>query len=99
MPGSITMICAYLPFLGYNYTRFWSMIDFLGYPNFTVKYVCYHTVKEIGLGIKCIDSTITKKLKDFKALSQQQIDPILISVKKVLTSVPLTTHFSGPAQE
>ena len=72
------------------------MIHFLGYPNFTVKYIINQTVKGLGLGIKYIDNTITKKLASFQALlSQQQIDPILIAVKKVLNSIPPTTNFQG----
>ena len=38
-------------------------------------------------------------MEGFQALfSQQQIDPILIVMKKVLNSIPLTTNFSGPTQ-
>ena len=61
----------------------WSMIHFLGYPNFTVKYIINHTVDGLGLGIKYIDNTMTKKGEGFKALLiQQQINPILIAVKE-----------------
>ena len=47
-----------------------------------MKYIINHdTVKGLGLCIKYIGNTITKI--------------ILIAVKKVLTSIPLTTNFQG----